>query len=302
MNRPLLESHSGLEEKSFFSGEVKINYAEGPATGPPLLLLHGLGRRWQIFLSLIPSLALRWQIFAPDFRGHGRSGRVPRGYHLIEYGSDIVRLLYEKIQEPAVIFGHSLGGVAAMWIAAQYPDLVRALILGDTVVTSDSFYKHPMYLDLFAKIRDLAQQGGSVEELANGLARIELQVEGLDEPIPLGNLPGNDEAFLLWWARCVQQVDPEAITMTLDRSAFAGWEGEPLLRQIRCPVLFLQANPAMGGLLSDEDLKRALSVLPHAAHVRFPTLGHALHIQQPEPVLRAITNFLESLSRSEYPA
>ena len=31
-----------LTEKRFTSGEVTINYAEGPAAGPPLLLLHGL--------------------------------------------------------------------------------------------------------------------------------------------------------------------------------------------------------------------------------------------------------------------
>jgi pimeloyl-ACP methyl ester carboxylesterase len=47
--------------------------------------------------------------------------------------------------------------------------------------------------------------------------------------------------------------------------------------------------------MSDEDVALALQVLRHPVHVRFDNLGHGLYMQQPEPVLRAITNFLDSL-------
>jgi pimeloyl-ACP methyl ester carboxylesterase len=47
--------------------------------------------------------------------------------------------------------------------------------------------------------------------------------------------------------------------------------------------------------MSDADVALAAQVLPHHTHVKFRNLGHALFIQQPEPVLRAVTNFLESL-------
>jgi pimeloyl-ACP methyl ester carboxylesterase len=48
--------------------------------------------------------------------------------------------------------------------------------------------------------------------------------------------------------------------------------------------------------MSDADVALATRLLPHHTHVKFRTLGHALFIQQPEPVLRAVTNFMESLS------
>jgi pimeloyl-ACP methyl ester carboxylesterase len=47
--------------------------------------------------------------------------------------------------------------------------------------------------------------------------------------------------------------------------------------------------------MSDVDVALATRLLPHHIHVRFRTLGHALFIQQPEPVLPAVTNFLEAL-------
>ncbi|HEX9115445.1 MAG TPA: alpha/beta hydrolase, partial [Anaerolineae bacterium] len=82
-----------LTERSFDAGEVVLNYAEGPATGPALVLLHGGSARWQYFLPLIPDLARQWQVYAVDLRGHGESGRVPGRYALRHYASDICAFL-----------------------------------------------------------------------------------------------------------------------------------------------------------------------------------------------------------------
>jgi pimeloyl-ACP methyl ester carboxylesterase len=290
--------HPGINERLFDTGEVRLNYAEGPANGPALVLLHGLGRRWQVFLPLIPALSMRWHIFAPDFRGHGKSGRMIRGYHGTEYAGDIARFLRDRVQEPAVIFGHSLGGMIGMWVAAHDPELVRALILGDNMIVvrrpSGPRLQHPMYAALFAGLRDLARKGGSIETIAEGIGRIALPISGSDGTINIRQLPGNDEAYLLAWARSVQQADPETYEMTLDGSALEGWDGEAILRAILCPTLLLQGTPELGGLMTDADVALATRVLAHHTHVGFRNLGHALFIQQPEPVLRAVTNFLES--------
>lgn len=294
MTQPDRDHHHGLEEKSFDAGEVKLNYAEGEDNGPPLVLVHGLGRRWQVFLPLIPNLSLRWHIFAIDLRGHGKSGHIPRGYRGTQYSEDVVRFLRERVNEPAVIFGHSLGGMAAMWVAAHEPARVKAVILGDNLITNTDF-QESYYPMLFGGLRDVAIKGGTIEEIAHGLAEIKLRLPGLDELVRIGDLPGNDQAYLMWWARCVKQVDPDTYAMSLDGTSVEGWNGEDLLRKINCPALLLQASPQLGGLMSDADVKLALKLLAHPVHVNFPTLGHALYIQQPEPVLRAVNNFLESL-------
>ena len=39
-----------LIEKYFDAGSLKINFAEGPANGTPLVLLHGATARWQELL------------------------------------------------------------------------------------------------------------------------------------------------------------------------------------------------------------------------------------------------------------
>lgn len=292
--RVVTENHPGITEHTFDAGEVRLNYAEGPPNGPPLVLVHGLGRRWQVFLPLIPALSMRWHIFAPDLRGHGKSARFARGYRGTQYADDIIRLLREKVSTPPVIFGHSLGAIVGMWIASHHPELVRALILGDNLIHTHRL-DNPMYVSLFSGLRDLARKGGSVEQIAAGIGKIKLRVEGTGATTAIKELPGNDEAYLLSWARCVAEVDPSAYDMTLDGSALEGWDGETVLRGITCPTLLLQASRELGGLMSDADVALATRLLPHHTHVKFRTLGHALFIQQPEPVLRAVTNFLESL-------
>lgn len=301
------ENHPGLVERTFNTRavqtnvqqnvqlDVELNYAEGPPDGRPLVLLHGLGRRWQVFLPLIPALSLRWHIFAPDLRGHGKSSRVARGYHGAKYSEDIACFLRERVGAPAVLFGHSLGGMLSMWVASHHPELVKALILGDNPIIARRL-RHPMYTSLFSGLRDLASRGGSVEQIAQGIGNIALPVPGdSGETMAIRQLPGNDRAYLLSWARCVQNADPDTYDMTLDGSALRGWNGETILRGIACPTLLLQASQELGGLMSDADVALATRLLAHPAHVKFPNLGHGLYIQQPEPVLRAVTNFLEAL-------
>ena len=81
-----------LTEKSFDTGEIVINFAEGETAGPPLVMLHGSSLNWQSYEEFIPTLEQSWHIYACDLRGHGKSGRAKSGY-LYEILSPIQHLL-----------------------------------------------------------------------------------------------------------------------------------------------------------------------------------------------------------------
>jgi pimeloyl-ACP methyl ester carboxylesterase len=283
-----------LIDKEFHTGTVVLHYEEGPAKGLPLVLLHGLARNCQDFSVLIPQLSHRWHVYALDLRGHGKSGHVPRGYSSEGYSADVAAFVRKVIQKPAVLFGHSLGGVAATRVAAEHGELVQALILGDSALTTGAF-PSSLYPSLFDALFKLRVSGGSVEEMAKGLGTIRIPLPGIDEHIAIGDLPGNDEAYLLKWAACLRQVDPGALEMTLDGTTWGDFDGEALLARISCPTLLLQANPELGGLMSDAELARAVELLAKPKVEKFPLLGHALHLQQPQPILKAVTSFLSGL-------
>ncbi len=284
-------SVAGFQEKEFQAGVVPIHYAEGPANGPPLVLLHGLARDWKSFFVLLPELSSRFHVFALDLRGHGASGRVPQGYRITDYAQDVSAFLKQIVPGGAAIFGHSLGAEVGMCAAADRDCSVSALILGDPVISAENFARS-MYDPLFLQLHKLIEQGGSQEELARGIGRIALQVPGFDEVLHIDELPGNTGPVLLEWARCARLADPETIAMLLAGSSFAGWDPRTILPQITCPTLLLQGNPELDALLTDDDVKLALALLPNGKHIKFPLLGHALFMQQPKPVLNAINAFL----------
>jgi pimeloyl-ACP methyl ester carboxylesterase len=287
-----------LKELSYQTGVVAINYAEGPSNGPPLVLLHGLTGRWQAFLSVIPALSVRWHIYALDFRGHGKSGRVPRQYQLQDYVEDVKAFVQRQLTEPAVLFGHSLGGVIAMLVTAILPEAVRALVLADSIIFRDSLrqlMRESIYPCLFSAARDLARSGEPVEKLVAALEALHISLPRQSVTMQFKDLPGNDATFQRWYAKCLTQLDPDTLTPLLEGYSVGGYDPDAMLQMICCPTLLLQADPGLGAMMSDKDVSRALSLLARATHMRFDGLGHQLHMQQSEPVMRSVMNFLESL-------
>jgi pimeloyl-ACP methyl ester carboxylesterase len=280
-------------ENIFDAGQVTIHYAERAAPGPPVVLLHGIGRTWQDFLPVLPAFA-DCHVFALDLRGHGKSGRVPNRYRTADYSADVSAFLKNKVSSTAVIFGHSLGGIIALRVAASNPGAVRAIIVGDSVLDRDTL-AHSMYQALFVSLYPVVIQGGSREQIAARLAKLEIPVPGLPGTVAIGDLPGNNEASLRKWAQCLQQLDPQALQATIDGSTFEDFQCEEVLRGVRCPALILQSNPELGGLMSESAIQQLQRHLPNVQVARFPLLGHTLHLQRAQPVIDAISKFMAAL-------
>lgn len=121
------------DEQTLDVGGVAVNVAVGGnPDAPTLLLLHGLAARWQAFATLLPRLRTDWRIVAPDFRGHGCSGHAPGTYRLPRLVADTEAVMDRFCPDPPVIYGHSLGGWVALWLAATRD--VEAVVVGDTAI------------------------------------------------------------------------------------------------------------------------------------------------------------------------
>jgi len=290
-------------EGTFNADGVMINFAEGPPSGPPLVLLHGGGDHWQHFLPIIPSLVMRWHIYALDLRGHGKSGRVPGQYRPGHYVGDIVAFLESQLAERAILFGHSLGGWIALMVAVELMDKVQALILGDPPLCMERFLAiegSQERIKLWRTMRGLAGSGLSVPELASELADLPVSVPGQDTPMRYGELPGIDAAHLRGWAKTLSQVDPDVVQYHAEgrlNEYVRKVDLDSALQRVTCPVLLLQGDPSQGGVVSDNDAEYALSLLPDGLYVRLEGTGHDLGLDawQVAPLLRAVMNFLASL-------
>lgn len=259
----------------------------------PLLCLHGVGRRWQDYLPLIPSLRLHGQVHALDFRGHGRSGRRPGRYRVIDHARDAQHVV-RSLREPSVIYGHSLGALVAAIVAAAEPDRVQAVVLEDPPSADflNNLGQSP-YAAQFTAMRRLAGGNDPVHQVARELAQVRLPTADGRSTIRLGDL--RDAVSLRFTARCLQDVDPDVFTPLLEATWLEGLDLEAVFRRIRCPVLLLCADPACGGMLPKVDADRVCSLMADATRVDFPGSGHLLHWLETESIARLVHGFLESL-------
>jgi pimeloyl-ACP methyl ester carboxylesterase len=268
-----------LTERQFDSGTIVLNYAESEGPRPPLVLLHGKSLWWKYFLPVLPHLAARWHVYALDLRGHGKSGRVAAGYRWQSFVEDCVAFLREQVGEPAVLAGHSSGGMFAIAVAAQHPDLVRALVLEDPPVSrfGRGMLEESKQDILFSK---LAASGLPIPAIAEQLATIR---------------PDRDAAWLRWRARAISLMDPETLTMLYDGPGHEGYDLATFLPAISCPVLLLRADPAESPAVTDEDEAALRAAVKDVSVVRFPGVGHTIEASAPDRYLRVVSDFLESL-------
>lgn len=115
---------------------LKMYYEVHGSGGTPILLLHGgLFNIDLQFGKLLPDLAAGRQVIAADFQGHGRTNDIDRPLTSADLASDVVGLLQHLGVTQADVFGFSVGGGVALYLAIRHPELVRKLI-----VSSASFH------------------------------------------------------------------------------------------------------------------------------------------------------------------
>jgi pimeloyl-ACP methyl ester carboxylesterase len=103
-------------------------YYERHGQGDPILLLHGGFSHIAMQATLIEMLAQHYEVIAVDTRGHGRSTRDDRSMTYPLLADDMAKLLDRLGVGPAIIIGHSDGGVIGYILAVKHPTKVRALV------------------------------------------------------------------------------------------------------------------------------------------------------------------------------
>ena len=271
-----------------------LNLAASADNGrPPLLLLHGVTRNWQDFVTLIPSLASRWHVHALDFRGHGRSEHATGQYRVADYLADTIALLREHFHREVVLYGHSLGAMVAAALAAELPGRVAAVVLEDPPFeTLGARIQETAFYGYFVALRELAHNKLPVPALADRLSQLTLSPPG-KPPVRLGDV--RDAASLRFHAKCLQTMDLDVFTPLIKQRWLDGYDRASIFPKIRCPVLLLQGEYASGGMMTADMADEIEQATADCTRVFVGGAGHQLHALLPETVLRLVHNFLESL-------
>ncbi|TFV51910.1 alpha/beta hydrolase [Blastococcus sp. TF02A_35] len=129
-----------------------VHYVDfgGPADGPVLVLVHGLGGshlNWDLFAPLVREQA---RVLAVDLPGFGRSEPGDRQASVSANVAVLHRFLTEVVGEPAVLVGNSMGGMISILVTGEHPEQVRGLVLLDPAVPGPRRALDPLVAVTFA--------------------------------------------------------------------------------------------------------------------------------------------------------
>ena len=292
---------AGFSEKQVtLDDESVINYAEGPANGKALLLIHGQTGAWQDYTRVLMELSRSWHVFAVECYGHGGSTHNEDKYYLDVNGDDLIWFINHVIAKETVVSGHSSGGLLAAYIAAYGGDLVTSAVLEDPPVFStekdffeNSFAYHDTYKPMHEYIhyeqtecweayymRNCLWGRLYMPSAMNGLANYAqwYYEKNPDKPVQYFFMPESVNFMFLY----TRQYDLQFGEHFCDYSWHNGIAHENLMRDISVPTIFIHANEAYtdDGILmaasSNEQARRAVELIGDCELIELSS-NHNIH-------------------------
>jgi len=244
----------------------------GPELEGPVLWLHGLGESGLCFERIVqhPSLA-SWRHLVPDLPGYGRSAWPSRPVALPDLASRIAGWLSSRGDPPAVVVGHSMGGVLGLLMADRHPSCVRALLNVDGNVTLDDC----RYSGAAARweLEDFVRSG--FDHL-----RDEIYQDGLDDPAQRG------------YYASLRLADPEVFHQHARNLVALSAAGDLARRMAAMPMptRYLAGEPHGASPRSVEAL-----IAAGVPRSMVSPSGHWPFLDQPEAFAHLLGQFLDSV-------
>lgn len=288
---PITRAYWHWRGQSIFYVKAGSQSQDGLAQHPPLLLIHGFGASTDHWRKNIADLSQDHEVWAIDLLGFGRSAKPDRAYGGDVWRDQLHDFIQEVIGQPVVLAGNSLGGYAALCVAAQRPQSVKGVVLinsaGSFTETEGENKPTPFQQFLGEMARSLMLQPIPNFFLFQYVRQRSVIRQTL-ERVYLDKSAVTDELVEdIYRPSC----DPGA--MAVFASVFKSPQGEKvdaLLRQVTCPLLAIwgEGDPWMNARARGVKFREHYpSLTEHYLHA-----GHCPHDEVPDQVDALIREWL----------
>lgn len=244
----------------------------GDRSNPAIIMGHALGADRHVWDRVLPVLSRRFFVVRYDLPGHGQSPARHAESSLEAIGGYVVELQNELGLSRAHHVGISLGGMVALWIAENHPELVDRLIM----VSSAAVLPPPeKWTEKAAAVR---QEGTAA------------QVEGTLER---WFTPGFDDEARERTGQSIAACDDEAYARACEAISEADLRAD--LKKVEAPTLLLPGEDDPGtDAEADEALLAGIrSGGGLAERVVVPGVAHASSVERPGVITARIAEFLD---------
>ncbi|HEY6876283.1 MAG TPA: alpha/beta hydrolase [Candidatus Dormibacteraeota bacterium] len=265
-------------------------------TGPVLVCHPGGPGFSSLYFGDLAGLWERFTLILLNPRGTGSSDRPadPAAYQIDDYVEDVEALRAHLGEERLMLLGHSHGGMVAQAYAAKYTGRVRKLVLASTLarfqkeqeeamrVGMEMRAGQPWYADAVAALEQEQSGEFTTDEELGTLALREF-------PLYFAHFGATEAGYL----DTLRGEVPNADTLRLfNQEIFNTFDLRDADRGIKAPTLVITGAEDFicGPACADE----IAGLIPGAQKVIVGDAGHFLFVEQAEPFLTEVADFLES--------
>jgi aminoacrylate hydrolase len=249
-------------------------YYEVHGTGPPLLLVPGLGGLSSFWQPHVAVLAEQFTVVLHDHRGTGQSSLERIDFSVGQMAADLLGLMDHLGIERAHLVGHSTGGAIGQTIALDAPERLERLVLSATWPAADDYFR--LLFDSRAEI--LRQLGPGAYQRASALflwppfwVRDHLEVAAIDDEEAARRIP-----------------DPELVLRRI--AAIQRFVRRSELHRITVPTLVVgAADDTVTPAYFSEDIGR---LIPRSETVILPQGGHFFPVTEADSFRRLVLGVL----------
>jgi 3-oxoadipate enol-lactonase len=257
-----------------------LYYEDTGGAGAPIVFSHGLLWNTTLFAPQIAVLKDRYRCIAYDHRGQGRSADDTGRAIAMETVTDDAAALIEALRLGPVHFcGLSMGGIVAMRLAINRPDLIRSLVLLGTSADPEPYKLKYQTINVIARFFGLGIGSKAILPALFGKtaltdpARVDERLEWQQQ------LASNRRS--IW----------RAVNGVLERKSIYGE-----LHKIAVPTLVAVGDEDMG--MPPALAKRIAGAIAGAKFIVIPGVGHGSTLEQPAVVTAAIGAFLDAQAQA----
>jgi len=255
-------------------------YYEIYGLGPSVVLCHGFTGSHQNWLYQLPVLVPQYQVVTMDHRGHGDSDAPssPDAYSVPIYAKDVRELLNHLNISQCCLVGHSMGGFAALQFAVDYPQLLTALVLVDTMPGP---METPDYAEMRAQFLEVAR--------SQGMAAL-FEYSATHSPMAQKRFQNNPRLREIS-KRQMMQMSVDGFVLG-SQSMAKREDLTPRLGEIKVPTIVIVGEEDVGLL---EPSAKMASGIPGAELHIIPRAAHSPTEEQPEVFNQILLDFLAGL-------
>lgn len=266
---------------------IRIHYYRTGGDKPQVVLNHGAMDDGLCWTRVTKDLEEDYDVIMFDTRGHGYSDSGEGDYLSETRAKDLAEAIIALGLERPVVGGHSLGADGSMHLAANYPEIPRAIFLEDPLIVMPG---EPIFGG------EIGEKGeGVLKMMAIIMTLIKISPKFMGKIVAKKMMPVSPDDEILPWIDSKKRVSNDFLNNmrnSVDSDVPSQFE---TLKKIKTPTLVFMGDREKGSIVSKQAADEMVKIIPGLQVSHLEGANHDIRRAKFEEYMNILKKFLKEV-------